>query len=207
MRSRNTCARARRKGARANPSGAARRQETGGWGNMIDRDLFLPEDLKRVLERRDLLLAPGRAFGEVYAGVQAGGLQLVEVLEGGAELLLRALEVAHGLREVRLRADLLLALRLELVGLGVLVRIGGRGELLEGGRGRGLLGARLLVEADEVREDHLEHADDALPLAHTRVGLREGLRGLVLRVARLRERGGRCRLGVEALEHAERRFH
>ena len=46
--------------------------------------------------------------------------------------------------------------------------------------------------------NHLEHADDALPLAHARVGLREGRRRLVLRVARLRERGGRRRLGVEA---------
>ena len=30
------------------------------------------EGLERVLERRDLLLAPGRALGEVHARVEAG---------------------------------------------------------------------------------------------------------------------------------------
>ena len=156
------------------------------------------EGLERVLERRDLLLAPGRALGEVHARVETGRLELVEILQRRVELLLRALEVAQGLSEIRFRGDLLLALRFELLRLGVLVRGGGLGELLKGGLRRGLLRARLLVEADEVREDHLEHANDARPLAHARVGLREGLRRLMLRVARLRERGGRRRLGVEA---------
>ena len=75
----------------------------------------LAEGLERVLERRDLLLAPGRALGEVHARVEAGRLELVEVLERRVELLLRALEVAQGLSEIRFRGDLLLALRFELL--------------------------------------------------------------------------------------------
>ena len=51
------------------------------------------EGLERVLERRDLLLAPGRALGEVHARVETGRLELVEILQRRVELLLRALEV------------------------------------------------------------------------------------------------------------------
>merc|ERR1719321_1394481 len=197
MRSRNARARARRQWARWRVGAPAR----NGWSRL------LAEDLKRVLERRDFLLAPGRAFGEVHARVQAGRLELVEVLERRVELLLRALQVAHGLREVRLCGNLLLALRLELVGLGVLVRVRSGRELVEGRLRRGLLGARLLVEADKVREDNLEHADDARASAHALVGLREGLGRVVLWPARLRKGRGLRGLGVEALEHRERRFH
>ena len=73
------------------------------------------EGLERVLERRDLLLAPGRALGEVHARVETGRLELVEILQRRVELLLRALEVAQGLSEIRFRGDLLLALRFELL--------------------------------------------------------------------------------------------
>merc|ERR1719379_3276565 len=207
----NSCHETRSRNARARVCGRPMWARAGARGAPARNgclESLLAEDLERVLERRDLLLAPGRALGVVNARVQAGRLELVEVLERRVELLLRALEIAHGLRKVRLRGDLLLALRLELLRLGVLVRLGGGRELFEGGLRRGLLRARLLVEADEVREDHLEHAGDAAA-GHARVGLVEGLRRIVLRLARLRlrERSRARRLGVEALEHAERRLH
>merc|ERR1719379_816827 len=155
----NSCHETRSRNARARVCGRPMWARAGARGAPARNgclESLLAEDLERVLERRDLLLAPGRALGVVNARVQAGRLGLVEVLERRGELLLRALQVAHRLREVRLR---------------------------------GILRARLLVEADEVREDHLEHAGDAAA-GHARVGLVEGLRRIVLRLARLRLREG-----------------
>ena len=61
-------------------------------------DVLAGEDLERLLQGLDLLLAARDAVLVADAGVDAGRLQLVEVGERGIELLLGALEVLllHG---------------------------------------------------------------------------------------------------------------
>merc|ERR1719473_420950 len=85
-------------------------------------EVFTVEDLQSLLERLDLLFAARNAILVAYAGVHTGGLQFLVVLHGRVQLLLRALQVALGFRELGLGISLLCGLVLHLGGLGSLVR-------------------------------------------------------------------------------------
>merc|ERR550537_1349590 len=143
-----------------------------------------------------------------HARIHAARLELVVVRERGIELALRALEVLLRRRELPVLARLELLL---VVGLGRLrgaVDGAVRGEGLVLLRGALLRCGRVALEAREVRRDHLEHADDAAALGLLALeGGVEGLRRVVHRGRLLHERRRLRGLGVELLQHPERRLH
>mmetsp|Transcript_94461 Transcript_94461/g.262832 ORF Transcript_94461/g.262832 Transcript_94461/m.262832 type:complete len:437 (-) Transcript_94461:507-1817(-) len=159
------------------------------------------EDPEGLLQRLDLGLAPRHAVLVAHAGVDARGLELVEVRECGVKLLLRPLQVlpldCEGLRLVLLFCRLVL----NVLCLCCLVHCGVGHErvvLLLSGSLRGL---RVSLKAGEVRLDHLQHADHASVLGlHALVGRGEDLRR---RRLLLDERGRIGRLLVELLQDVD----
>merc|ERR1712091_686611 len=82
------------------------------------------EDLESLLQRLNLVLAAGHALLVRHTGVNAGRLQLVEILEGSVELLLGGLKILLPVGEVVLLVDVLVLLVLNVLGLGGLVNGG-----------------------------------------------------------------------------------
>merc|ERR1719198_2153947 len=76
-------------------------------------DVLPTQDLQRLLQGLDLLLAHLHALLVAEAGVHAARLELLVVRQGRVELLLRGLEVRLRGHEVRLGRGLVLALVLE----------------------------------------------------------------------------------------------
>merc|ERR1719421_1072450 len=167
---------------------------------------LISEKLQSLLEGLNLLLAALRSLGEAYARVHAARFELIVVSKRRVELLLRALEVFPRFLEVSRLGQLQRILLFGGGGLRIDVRLRVGGELVERTLRLRLAAGRLLLETDEVREDHLEHSENALRgAAHASVRLLPGTRGVAGRRRLLDKGSGGARLGVEVLEHLERR--
>merc|ERR1719335_58606 len=166
---------------------------------------LVSEDLQRLLEGFNLLLSTLGPLREANARVHTARFELIVVSERRVELLLRALEVFPRVFKVSRFGELQRFFLLGGSGLRINVSLRVRGKLIKSALRLRLAARRLLFEADEVRQDNLEHAEDALRrAAHASVRRVPRTRGLARR-GRLLDKGGRgsC-FGVEVLQHLQR---
>merc|ERR1719331_939120 len=171
-------------------------------------DILAGEDLERLLERLDLGLAARHALLVAHARVNAARLELVVVSERSVKLSLSSLEVLlrRGELPVLARLQLLLVVGLRRLRRAIHGRIGHERLVLL--RGALLRRSRVALEACEVRSNHLKHANNAAALSLLPLeGRVEGFRRIVHRRRLLHERGRLRGLGVELLQHRERRLH
>mmetsp|Transcript_136230 Transcript_136230/g.423333 ORF Transcript_136230/g.423333 Transcript_136230/m.423333 type:complete len:709 (-) Transcript_136230:8-2134(-) len=174
----------------------------GRSGDVVPR-----EDLECLLQGLNLLLPAPHALLVGDPGVDACGLQLLVVVHGGLQLLLRGLELLLGRMQVTLlvRLGSILVLALVLLQRLVLLRLEHELVVLVGLRS--LRAGGLGLQAGEVGQDDLQEVHDVAALRqHALVGLVEGL-GRVHRGGLLGQRGGLGRPRVVLLQHGQGLLH
>mmetsp|Transcript_659 Transcript_659/g.1333 ORF Transcript_659/g.1333 Transcript_659/m.1333 type:complete len:389 (+) Transcript_659:3-1169(+) len=178
----------------------------GATGLDGHRDVISVQDLQSSLQRLNFLLPLRHALLVGHPGIHAAGPQLLVVRLGSLQLGGSRLQLLLLALEILLHVCLL---RLQVVDvrlLDSLVVLGFVHVILVLTLGLRFAGLSIRLQADEVRLDHLQHANNAAGLRlHTLVGLRECLRGIL--GDPLGQGSGACGALVKVLDDGQRILH